>query len=332
MLIITIAFLLGVASVKISPVSVSTFEMTRRVSEGDEKAKAELAKSNAYIDLVSLQRVVVSLFLVIATVLLVVVFGWVIGVLAGVVLALEYGALARIPLFNKIVQPWYEKIEPKLITLCVRYPRVLSLLRTITVNESVPAVASREEFVHIVKESNTVFSHDEKNLLIATLGFKDKLVKEIMTPRSVIDSVKKSELLGPFVLNDLHKTGHSRLPVVDGDIDHIVGILHLRDLLTVDTSKKHTSKVDSVMESKVYYIRDEQTLQHALAAFLRTRHHLFVVVNNYRETVGLLSLEDVVEALLGRAIVDEYDTHEDLRAVAARNPRANNEPKMAKNI
>jgi CBS domain containing-hemolysin-like protein len=78
------------------------------------------------------------------------------------------------------------------------------------------------------------------------------------------------------------------------------------------------------MDPKVYYIHEDQTLEHALAAFLKTHHHLFVVVNEYRETVGILCLEDVIEALLGRKIVDEFDAHDDLRAVAAHNPRSNN--------
>ena len=78
------------------------------------------------------------------------------------------------------------------------------------------------------------------------------------------------------------------------------------------------------MEKKVYYIREDQTLDHALAAFLKTRHHLFVVVNGYRETAGIITLEDVIEALLGRKIVDEFDLHDDLRAVATREAKTNN--------
>ena len=157
------------------------------------------------------------------------------------------------------------------------------------------------------------------------LSFKTKTVASIMTPRAVIDSVPKQELLGPLVLDDLHKTGHSRFPVIDDNLDHIVGILHIQDLLTLDGGKK-TTTADKTMEARVYYIHQDQTLQQALSGFIRTHHHLFIVINEYRETVGVLTLEDVVEALLGRKIIDEFDSHQDLRQVAARNPQHNNTP------
>ena len=59
-------------------------------------------------------------------------------------------------------------------------------------------------------------------------------IDEIMTPRSMIESVPMNELLGPLVLDDLHKKGYSRFPVIDGDIDHVVGVLRIQDLLTID--------------------------------------------------------------------------------------------------
>jgi CBS domain containing-hemolysin-like protein len=136
--------------------------------------------------------------------------------------------------------------------------------------------------------------------------------------------------LGPLTLNDLHKTGHSRLPVINGDIDHVVGILNLKGLLALDIKRSTTA--EKAMDPKVYYIRADQVLQHALAAFLRTKHQLFIVVNEYRETVGLLTLEDAIEALIGRKIVDEFDAHDDLRAVALRNPRDNNRPNISENV
>jgi len=134
----------------------------------------------------------------------------------------------------------------------------------------------------------------------------------------VVDTVPQHEILGPLVLDGLHKTGHSRFPVISSDIDHVVGILHLRDVLTIDSSKKHTARVDTAMSKKVLYIRQDHTLSQALSAFLRTHHHLFIVINEFSETVGILTLEDTLEALLGHKIVDEFDAHDDMRAVAAR--------------
>jgi CBS domain containing-hemolysin-like protein len=151
-----------------------------------------------------------------------------------------------------------------------------------------------------------------------------------MTPRGVIDSISKNELLGPLVLDDLHRTGHSRFPVIENDIDHVVGMLHIHDLFSLDI--KRSTTVEKAMEQRVFYIREDHTLEKALAAFIRTHHHLFIVINEFRETVGVLSLEDVVEALLGRKIVDEFDAYDDLRAVAERNPRGNNHPAKREDI
>jgi CBS domain containing-hemolysin-like protein len=189
---------------------------------------------------------------------------------------------------------------------------------------------SREELQHLVEQSGSLLSNDERKLIKHGLQFESRLVSEIMTPRGVIDSISKKELLGPLVLDDLHKTGHSRFPVIDEDIDHVVGMLHIHNLFTLDSKRSTTA--EKAMEARVFYIHQDQTLQHALAAFIRTHHHLFIVVNEYRETVGILSLEDVIEALLGHKIVDEFDAHEDLRQVAMRNPRGNNHPEKREDV
>jgi CBS domain containing-hemolysin-like protein len=160
--------------------------------------------------------------------------------------------------------------------------------------------------------------------MIHGLQFSSRKVKEIMHPRSKIDSIGAKELLGPLVLDALHKTGHTRFPVVDKDIDHVIGVLHVRDLLSLDTKRSLTA--EKAMEPRVFYIHQDQTLHHALMAFLRTYHHLFIVVNDDQETVGILSLEDTIETLIGRKIIDEFDAHSDLRRVARRNLRNTNRP------
>jgi CBS domain protein len=229
-------------------------------------------------------------------------------------------------LWQKYSQQLYEKYEPLILTTIERHQVILSLIRSVSpvVGDS-RVIESKEELLEMVAQSTGAISSSEKKLITNGLKFNDMKVEEIMTPRSMIESVPMNELLGPLVLDDLHKKGYSRFPVIDGDIDHVVGMLRIQDLLTIDRKAK-SHRAETVMSKDVYYIRENQTLQHALAAFLKTQHHLFIVVNEFRETVGLLSLEDVIEALLGQKIIDEYDIYGDIRKAATANPQKNNLP------
>lgn len=328
--LVILGLLVAIAGVRPVTSDISGFELKRRKQNGDKHAEEHLRRRELFADVVSLQRVLEALFVVLFTSVSVVAFGWLLGIIVAVLVALEYGALARIPLWQRRVQKLYELYEKHMLQFAEKVPWLFALFRSVTPERSELRLDSRDELEYLVAESGALLSSDEKKIISHSLRFEDKKVNEIMTPRSMIDSINRSELLGPLVLDDLHKTGHSRFPVVDGDIDHIVGMLYVQDLLTLD--KKRSLTAEKAMNPKVFYIREDHQLPQALAAFLRTRHHLFVVVNNYRETVGLVSLEDVLEALLGRKIVDEFDAHEDLRAVAERNPRGNNTPKTHEDI
>jgi CBS domain containing-hemolysin-like protein len=321
--IVGLIALVAIASIVIPNGTLGKFERQRRSSTA--KADVEVERELYYGDIVSLRHVLEAFFLVIVTAFAVASFGWVIGIAIALLIALEYGALARLKPVRGVMTKRYYKIEPKLFELIARYPKVVKYIRIFTPESQEIMLHSREELQHLVQGSVGVLSNDEKKLLLSAMSFKDELVKDVMTPRSMIESINKEEVLGPLVLDDLHKKGYSRFPVIENDVDHVIGVLHLRDVLTLDAAKKHaTSRAEAAMEARVFYIHEAQTLEHALNSFIKTHHHLFVVVNEYRETVGLLTLEDVIEALLGREIIDEFDEHEDLRIVAARNPRANN--------
>ena len=300
----------------------SKFELKRRAV--NQKDTIELRRYERYDDITTLLRLCSTLLLVVVILLSVVAWGWLLGVLVGVATILTYGALAQLPPIRRLAQLLYRHIEPQVLRLTGKISTILGLLRDYIPTPEYTSVGSREELIHIIEQSTSALSVDSRRLIVHGLTFGDRLVSEVMTPRSVIDTVAHNELLGPLTLDDLYKKGHSRLPVIDGDIDHIVGILYVQDLLVARAKK--TSTVTEAMEKRVFYIREDQTLRHALSAFLRTHRHLFVVVNEYRETVGVLSLEDVIEALLGQKIIDEFDAHDDLRKVAERNPRGNNRP------
>jgi CBS domain containing-hemolysin-like protein len=177
---------------------------------------------------------------------------------------------------------------------------------------------SKEQLLHIIEDQTTSplgdISADEARLIKHSLEFSGKTIREYMIPRRVVTMVQESDSIGPVLLDELHKSGHSRFPVyATGSQDTIVGTLYLHDLV----GAKKSGSVASAMSKKVYFVHEELDLGHALDAFIKTKHHLFIVVNNFEEFMGILTIEDVIEQLLGRQIMDEFDAYENLREVAA---------------
>src|SRR6185437_14778852 len=149
------------------------------------------------------------------------------------------------------------------------------------------------------------------------LTFSEKSVYDCMVPRREVRTVSSEESISPVVIRELHDSGYSRFPVYGDKLDHFVGTLYLRDLIDL----KASGNVKDVMEHAVYYVHEEYPLEQALHAFLKTKHHLFIVVNKFEEYVGIITIEDIIEQILGCKIVDEFDAYDDLRAVAADHAR-----------
>lgn len=310
--------LVVVAAMRPESPGMSQYELRRRAEVGDRSAETALSRQHLRVDIESILRVKVAFLLVLTAFLLVVTFGWVIGSLGSLMLVLSYGAIARLERIRRLGQYFYQLLEPKLFTLTQNASGFISIIRSGTPPADPVMVSSRQELQHLVDQSEGVLSPDEKKLVVHSLAFSDKIVHDIMTPVDQIAHIKKSEFLGPLTLDELHKSGHSRLPVMSQDIDHLVGILHLQSLLTLDIKRSVTA--EKAMDPHVHYVRHDQTLPHALAGMLRSHQHLFIVINTSRETVGLVTLEDIIEALIGHTIIDEFDSHESARAVAAHEP------------
>ena len=324
-----VALLLIIASIVPRGSSLSLYELRRRQEVGDGSANEELRRAIMVEDIRSLQRIIEAVLLVLTAVLFMAQWGvW--GAVLALVMAAGYRHATLAEAIHTVSQRLYDEYDARLIRFLEKHPRLLNIVSSHTDVGDIHVFASREEFEHMIDRSTGVLTTDEKKLIKSSLHFDGKLVESIMTPRGVIESIDEHEMLGPIVLDQLHKTGHSRFPVIAGDIDHVVGMLHIHDLLALHEKNSQTAK--QAMEKHVYYINQNQNLQHALAAFLSTKHHLFIVVNEYRETAGIITLEDCIEALIGKRIIDEFDMHEDLRLVAGRNAKYNNDAPGATTI
>ena len=304
--------------------SLSEYELNRRIQASDPQAIETIEYRHSAPLLESLRTIVATLIGVSMVTTVVVGFGPVKGILFGAVGLLLSPLVQRLAVFCRLADRASVMVRPYALQVVGAIKPLLSLLRHRESDYNDTKIYSTDEMLDILDRSPHVLSAEQRARLKASLAFDDKTVGGIMTPRTMIDTANVRDSVGPLVLDDLHKTGHSRFPVIDGNIDHVVGMLYLHDLIDLKSGHK---TVKSAMSPKVYYVHESQDLSHALHAFLHTHHHLFIVVNDYRETVGLLSLEDVLETLLGKKIVDEFDQFDDLRAVAESNPRKNNVPK-----
>ena len=146
------------------------------------------------------------------------------------------------------------------------------------------------------------------------LALELKHVSEIMTPRPVILALDGNLTVGD--VRPLEKEwNHGRMPVYDSGLDDIVGIVHRRLLLSAIGEDRFKDKVMDLM-SPVHFVPPTLTLDRLLACFLEQRQHLFIVVDEFGTTLGVVTLEDVLEEILGEEIVDEFDTTVDLRELA----------------
>lgn len=183
--------------------------------------------------------------------------------------------------------------------------------------DELPTIYSKKELMHIIGEhsdsQHSDLDADEERIVKGALTFGDKTVVDVMTPRSVMVVVDKDELLDATTLRRLQQSGHSRFPVCDREADKVVGLLYWRSLVGQALGKKRAGEVCT---KQVYYLNETEHLDAALEVFLKTKHHLYMVTNEFEEVQGIVTIEDVIEEILDREIVDEFDRHEDLRAVA----------------
>jgi putative hemolysin len=157
--------------------------------------------------------------------------------------------------------------------------------------------------------ANTVLDADERRIIDEVLVAGASLVREVMMPRTEV--VFLSARLTVAEAAELARTAtHTRYPVVDGTHDDVVGFVHLRDLLLRPDPDPAPRATVGQLTREVKRLPGSKRVLAALTEMRRERHHLAVVVDEYGGTAGIVTLEDLIEELIGE-IHDEYDTDPD---------------------
>ncbi len=157
-------------------------------------------------------------------------------------------------------------------------------------------------------EAQGLISHREGEMIDAVLELGETTAGQIMTPRTEMATVPASagveEIIAVIV-----QSGHSRIPVYSEDLDHIVGVMHAKDLLAHWGRPGQGLNLEDLCRKPIF-VPQSMPLTQLLASFERHRSHMAIVVDEYGGTAGLVTMEDVLEEIVGD-IEDEYDQDEE---------------------
>ncbi len=160
--------------------------------------------------------------------------------------------------------------------------------------------------VEVVKEEGAI-KEEEHELIHNIFEFDDTNASEIMTPRADMFVIEANQRVP---LEEIVKSGYSRIPVIEGDIDHVIGILHVKDLFMQYATSGGEIDVRKIMREP-YFVPEIKKLDSLLQQFKRRKQHMAIVVDEHGGVSGLITLEDALEELVGE-IIDETDRFEPL--------------------
>lgn len=164
----------------------------------------------------------------------------------------------------------------------------------------------QEEILGAVEQGKIegVVDEEEMEMIENVLELDETTAGEIMTPRTALVAVPVTADLAA-VLNAIQRAGHSRIPVYEGTIDNIVGVLYAKDLLSFLCKDPKEFNLRQTMR-KPYFIPESKSLRDLLHEFQKQKLHIAVILDEYGGTAGLITIEDILEELVGE-IADEYE-------------------------
>ena len=180
---------------------------------------------------------------------------------------------------------------------------------------------SKEELLHsmLLSEDEGVLGEKESEAIENILLLDKVKIHDILTPRTVVFALDGSRALKDVIENEPAIFKFSRIPVYEGNIENITGLVMTKKIF------KHALKNDATtlneIQKKIFKISENLPVSKALDLFIKKKEHMFLVLDKYDQMEGIVTLEDCVETILGVEIIDESDSDADMREVAKQNMR-----------
>ncbi len=202
---------------------------------------------------------------------------------------------------------WWVRILSPLTGITLGLSRWLSALFRSSAAVSAVTEAEILSLVAAGQQDGTI-EDQERAMISSVLRLDETTAREVMVPRIDIVAIDINASLAD-ALQLFMKSGHSRLPVYEGDVDHIHGLLYVKDLLALLQVGKGEASIADSMRSAIF-VPETKRADELLAELRRAKVHIAVVVDEYGGTAGLVTIENVIEEIVGD-IRDEYDIHEE---------------------
>jgi len=172
---------------------------------------------------------------------------------------------------------------------------------------------SREELRTVVAEASTVIPHRHQRMLMSILDLERINVEDIMVPRNEIAGIDVSDEWED-ILDQLRESRHTRIPVYDGNLDELVGILHMKKVARLMARGEFDREqlVALARSREPYYVPEGTSLNRQLLNFQRQRRRVAFVVDEYGDVQGLVTLEDLLEEIVGEFTSDTSSLHKDV--------------------
>ena len=171
---------------------------------------------------------------------------------------------------------------------------------------------SHEELRTVVNEAGALIPKRHQRMLMSVLELEDVSVDDIMIPRNEIDALDLDDDWDDL-LEQITESQHTRMPVYRGDLDHVVGILHLRSIMGALADDELTREDLAEKALEPYFVPEGTPLHTQLLNFQRAKRRLALVVDEYGDIQGLVTLDDILEEIVGEFTTDPADIYRDVQ-------------------
>lgn len=205
---------------------------------------------------------------------------------------------------------WMVVFLKPIVWLC----RLITKLVPTRKEQDIISAAELQTIASLSRKSGQI-EHGQEKVIKNILELTSRTVRQVMTPRTVVFSLDESISVSDAMEKISILTTHSRVPVFKDEPNNVTGIVMRKDVL-LSAANQSDDRTLASLKKPAHFVPESAPLNRVLVDFFDRRQHLFVVVDEYGAVTGVISMEDILEEIVGQEIMDESDRAQDMRELA----------------